>query len=341
MIGRDASDRLPAPTDEAIAVRGLVKQFGQVRAVDGLTMSVKRGSIYGFVGPNGAGKTTTMRILSTLLEADKGSCAIGGLDVWEHPAQVRGLLGYMPDFFGVYDDLTVQEYLEFYADAYAVPSRVRTTTIGDLLDLVDLVEKRTAYVESLSRGMKQRLGLARCLVHDPQVLLLDEPASGMDPRARYEMREIVKELRRMGKTVLLSSHILLELAEICTHIGIVEQGKLIREGPVGDVLSGMSAGRRIELRAIAERTSVESFLEDRAEVTAVEKREDTVDSDGALSGDICAVAFHTLADDLALRDLLRALVENGLGVVFFAPIRDNLEEVFMQLTSADAETSAL
>jgi ABC-2 type transport system ATP-binding protein len=324
------------PTGAAIAVQGLVKQFGQVRAVDRLSMSVDKGSIYGFVGPNGAGKTTTMRILSTLLEADDGTCSISGLDVRSRPAQIRALLGYMPDFFGVYDDLTVQEYLEFYAEAYSVPVRVRKTTLSELLELVDLTEKRDAYVESLSRGMKQRLGLARCLVHDPQVLLLDEPASGMDPRARYEMREIVKELRRMGKTVLLSSHILLELAEICTHIGIVQKGKLIRQGLVADILGGINAGRRIELRAIATRDAVESFLRIHPDVATVEHFSEPVDGDILPDSGICTVAFHTLADDKALRDLLRALVDGGVGVVSYAPIRDNLEEVFLQLTSDDA-----
>ncbi len=329
------------PANAAIAVQGLLKQYGQVRAVDGLTMSVERGSIYGFVGPNGAGKTTTMRVLSTLLTADRGLCSIAGLDVAAQPAQVRGLLGYMPDFFGVYEDLTVQEYLEFYADTYSVPVRVRKSTIDDLLDLIDLVEKRHAYVESLSRGMKQRLGLARCLVHDPQVLLLDEPASGMDPRARYEMREIVKELRRMGKTVLLSSHILLELAEICTHIGIVQKGRLLREGPVADILGSMSSGRRIELRAAADRTIVQALLEDRPEVASVEKLEDSGEDSEPSGGEVCSVAFHTRSDDYALRDVLRALVEGGVGVISFAPARDNLEEVFMQLTSEDEETVAV
>lgn len=325
------------PTGAAISVHALMKQFGQVHAVDGLSMSVERGSIYGFVGPNGAGKTTTMRILSTLIEADAGTCSISDLDVRARPAQVRALLGYMPDFFGVYDDLTVQEYLEFYAETYSVPVRVRRTTISDLIDLVDLADKRDAYVESLSRGMKQRLGLARCLVHDPQVLLLDEPASGMDPRARYEMREIVKELRRMGKTVLLSSHILLELAEICTHIGIVQKGKLIREGLVSDVLRGIDAGRRLALRAIAERGTVEALLERHPDVTSVERPDERGDDDAAATDGMCSVAFHTYADDRALRDLLRTLVEEGVGVVSFAPIRDNLEEVFMQLTEPDAD----
>ena len=185
--------------------------------------------------------------------------------------------------------------------------------------------------------MKQRLGLARCLVHDPQVLLLDEPASGMDPRARYEMREIVKELRRMGKTVLLSSHILLELAEICTHVGIVQKGKLIREGLVSDVLRGIDAGRRIALRAIAERGMVEALLVRHPDVTSVERPEERGDDDAAATDGVCSVAFHTYADDRALRDLLRTLVEEGVGVVSFAPIRDNLEEVFMQLTEPDAD----
>ncbi|MDB5077927.1 MAG: transporter ATP-binding protein, partial [Chloroflexi bacterium] len=233
----DRAMRTAAET--TIDVQGLVKTYGATRAVHGLTMKVEAGSIYGFVGPNGAGKTTTMRILATILAADEGLCMVAGEDVRQHPAKVRARLGYMPDFFGVYDDLTVQEYLEFYAESYYVPARTKKTTIADLLELTDLTAKRDEYVESLSRGMKQRLGLARCLVHDPDVLLLDEPASGMDPRARYEMREIVKELQRMGKTVLLSSHILPELAEICTHIGIVQGGRLIREGPVDQVLQGL------------------------------------------------------------------------------------------------------
>jgi ABC-2 type transport system ATP-binding protein len=281
-----------------------------------------------------------MRILSTLLNGSRGSCSIAGLDVATHPAQVRTLLGYMPDFFGVYDDLTVQEYLEFYADAYSIPVRLRKTTISDLLELIDLTEKRDAYVESLSRGMKQRLGLARCLVHDPQVLLLDEPASGMDPRARYELREIVKELRQMGKTVVLSSHILLELAEICTHIGIVQKGRLLREGPVAEILGGINGSRRIELRALADRTAVRSLLEDHPSVTAVESDVTADDESTSRTDGLCSVAFSTFAADSDLRDLLRALVEGGVGVVSFAPVRDNLEEIFMQLTNTEEEVMA-
>jgi ABC-2 type transport system ATP-binding protein len=304
-------------------------------------MRVEPSSIYGFVGPNGAGKTTTMRIMATLIGADEGRCVIAGTDVGRQPASVRGRLGYMPDFFGVYDDLSVQEYLEFYAESYFVPARARKATIADLLELIDLGSKRDELVESLSRGMKQRLGLARCLVHDPDVLLLDEPASGMDPRARYEMREIVKELRQLGKTVLLSSHILPELAELCTHIGIVQDGRIIREGPVDEVLRGMNPGRAIEVRAFGAREAVVGVLAGHPDVTAVVEPRALGDATDADSLVPVTLIFRTFADDIGVRDVLGALVGAGIGVITYAAVRDNLEEVFMQLTDrSDAEGSA-
>ncbi len=212
-------------------------RYGRFAVLDGVSFSVSRGSIYGFLGPNGAGKTTTMRILSTLLLPTEGQAWLAGEDVVRHPEEARRHLGYMPDFFGVYDDLTVREYLEFYAQAHGVPRHQWPKTIDDLLELVDLGHKRDEFVETLSRGMKQRLGLARCLVHDPDVLLLDEPASGLDPRARVEMREVLKELPRMGKTVLISSHILPELADISTEVGIIHKGKIVASGPVNEIIS--------------------------------------------------------------------------------------------------------
>lgn len=324
-----------------ILVEGLQKRYGQTRALDGLSMSVAAGSIYGFVGPNGAGKTTTMRILATLLQADGGMGRIAGEDVRLHPSRVRARLGFMPDFFGVYEDLSVYEYLDFYARSYGVPARKRKTTIDELLELIDLPNKRNDMVENLSRGMKQRLGLARCLVHDPDVLLLDEPASGMDPRARYEMREIVKELQRLGKTVLVSSHILLELAEMCTHIGIIQDGRLIREGPVDHVLRGMHPGRAIELRVLGERERAERLLAGLPEAIEVEEAASGtahLSGDGADEGElVTTLVFRTSADDRGLRDLLRALVDAGIEVIGFAVQRDNLEDVFMRLTEQTAD----
>jgi ABC-2 type transport system ATP-binding protein len=318
-----------------IQIDGLRKQYGRLRAVDGLSMHVEKGSIFGFVGPNGAGKTTTMRILATLISADSGVCKVTSIDVSRHPATIRAKIGYMPDYFGVYDDLTVQEYLSFYAESHGVPSKKRRATIADLLELIDLEDKRYAYVESLSRGMKQRLGLARCLVHDPEVLLLDEPASGMDPRARLEMREILRELQRLGKTVLVSSHILPELAEMCTHIGIVQAGRLIRQGPVSQMLQGVRPGRTIEVRALGDRSRLAEILSRDPRVTAVEPFDG---EDAAYAAEeATSVSFQTFSTDAGLRDLLRMLVENDIEVVAFAAQRDNLEAVFMQLTEQAEE----
>jgi ABC-2 type transport system ATP-binding protein len=316
-----------------IEVEGLLKRYGRTRALNGVNMRVPAGSIYGFVGPNGAGKTTTMRILATLLAADGGSGMIAGEDVRRHPARVRARIGFMPDFFGVYEDLTVTEYLTFYAASYRVPPKDRARTIDELLELIDLPHKRNEYVEGLSRGMKQRLGLARCLVHDPEVLLLDEPASGMDPRARYEMREIVRELRRLGKTVLVSSHILLELSEMCTHIGIIQDGRLLREGPVDHILHDMQPGRAVEVRSLGEREATTCLLEGHPDVSEILPPEQDGAEDEPRPDRPHSVVFRTFVDDAGLRDILRALVEGGAPVVSFAQQRDNLEEIFMQLTA--------
>lgn len=230
-----------------LRVEGLVKRFGDVEAVKDVTFTVEPGAIYGFVGPNGAGKTTTLKIIATLLRPDAGRVFIGDTDALRHPGEARARLGYMPDFFGVYDNLKVDEYMRFYADCYGVPAAGRDRLIASLLALVGLADKREAYVDTLSRGMKQRLCLARCLVHDPEVLILDEPASGLDPRNRVEMREILQELRRRGKTILISSHILAELAEMCTHIGIIHEGRMVASGPVEQIQREAGA-RVIEVR---------------------------------------------------------------------------------------------
>jgi len=221
---------------------GLTKDYGKTQALRGLDLHVLDSDVYGFIGPNGAGKSTTMRILATLLEPSNGEAWIGGKSVWEDRDEVRSLIGYLPDDFGVYRDMTVTEYLLFFAAAYGIRGKAQRTVVDGLLELTDLLDKRLELVDTLSRGMQQRLGLARALVHDPQVLLLDEPASGLDPRARIEVREILRELQRMGKTVLLSSHILLELQEVCSRVGILEAGHLIAEGTVDDVIRAATGG---------------------------------------------------------------------------------------------------
>src|SRR5215467_4156488 len=215
-----------------IETRDLTKMYGDFYALNRLTVKLERGDVYGFIGPNGAGKTTTMRILATLLNPTWGEASVCGYSIYNNAKEIRRLMGYMPDFFGVYDDMKVIEYLEFFAAAYRIKGADRRRKCDQVLDLVDLGYKRDALVTSLSRGMTQRLGLARVLLHEPQVLLLDEPASGLDPRARIEMRGLLKELRGMGKTILVSSHILPELADICNKIGIIERGKLLFDGDV-------------------------------------------------------------------------------------------------------------
>jgi ABC-2 type transport system ATP-binding protein len=231
-----------------IETRNLTKRFGTLTAVDDLTVQIGPGEVFGFIGPNGAGKSTTMKILASLLAPDGGVAKVCGLDVTKDGHEVRRLLGYMPDFLGVYDDLTVDEYLQFFAAAFGLARARRRAVIDSVLELTDLTGKRHAMVESLSRGMQQRLGVARVLIHEPKVLLLDEPASGLDPRARIEMRSLLQELARMGKCLMVSSHILTELAEMCTSIGIIERGKLLYAGSIADAYARVSGGERIVIR---------------------------------------------------------------------------------------------
>ena len=245
-----------------VHVDNLTKRFRGTLAVDRLTMQIPTGEIYGFVGANGAGKTTTMRIIAGLLKPTSGKVYVNGVDVSKEPLEVKRNIGYMPDFFGVYDDLKVSEYMNFYAGLQGI-SKSKTAELADsLLQLVRLTEKREAYVDSLSRGMKQRLCLARSLIHDPKFLILDEPASGLDPRARVEMKEILKELRSMGKTVLISSHILPELSELCTAIGIIDSGRLVASGSVSEVVEKMSQSGRVKIKvADREEEAVKVMME--------------------------------------------------------------------------------
>src|SRR3954451_20086401 len=258
-----------------IETRDLTKKYGDLYALDRLTLRLEPGDVYGFIGPNGAGKTTTMRILATLLNPSWGEASVCGYSIYTGSKEIRRAIGYMPDFFGVYDDMKVTEYLEFFAAAYRIKGPDRRRKVDQVLDLVDLGYKRDALVTSLSRGMTQRLGLARVLLHNPDVLLLDEPASGLDPRARIEMRALLKELRKMGKTILVSSHILPELADICNKIGIIERGQLIFNG---DVASAIKEVRQNTVYDVAVANGLNKMakeqLENHIDVLRVEEREE-------------------------------------------------------------------
>ena len=304
----------------AITVEGLVKRYGRSLALDGVSFSVPAGSIYGFLGPNGAGKTTALRILATLLMPTEGKASVAGEDIARHPARARKNIGYMPDFFGVYDDLTVREYLEFYAQAHGVPRDQWRKIIADLLELVDLGHKRDDFVETLSRGMKQRLGMARCLVHDPEVLLLDEPASGLDPRARVEMRDVLREISRMGKAVLISSHILPELEDLSTEVGIIHKGRMVASGPVQSILAHLGASRVLEVWTLGRAAETGDIMGGQPGVRDVE-----------ILHERSMVRASFAGDDAGQAAVLEALVEAGIPVVSFNSLQ-GLEELFMALT---------
>ncbi len=233
-----------------VRISNLRVNYGEVEAVRGISFDIPKGEVFGFIGPNGAGKSSTIKVLATLKEAESGSAFIDGLAIEENVAKIRRRIGYMPDFFGVYEDLKVDDYLAFFVAAYQLPLEQRQGTIRDVLELTDLTSKRTAPVDSLSRGMKQRLALGRVLLHDPDVLLLDEPASGLDPRARIEMRELLKALRDMGKTILISSHILHELAQLCTRIGIIEAGRMVAEGSLDEIYQKLNLLQVVHVQVV-------------------------------------------------------------------------------------------
>ncbi len=287
--------------------------------------SIEEGGVFGFVSLNGAGKTTTMRILTTLLKPTSGKAWVSGCSVHDDPRGVRRAIGYMPDFFGVYDDMKVWEYLDFFAACYDIPPQTRTGMIDDLLALVDLGHKKEAYVESLSRGMKQRLCLARTLTHDPQVLILDEPASGLDPRARIEMRELLRELKNMGKTIFFSSHILSEVADICTSIGIVEAGRLIAHGDMAEMKKQLRAHRLIQMRVIGETLPLQEFLVGYEGVHQI-----TPGSELDMPIDTIRIDFS--GDDAALQQLLAAIVAQNIPLLTFQEETGDLEDVFLHVT---------
>lgn len=302
-----------------IQTRNLTKRFGQLVALDDLSLTLNRGDVFGFIGPNGAGKSTTMKILAGLLEQSSGEALVMGKNVRTHGDFVRRNVGYMPDFLGVYDDLTVTEYLDFFASAYGIARQQRRKIVNDVLELTDLTYKRDALVDSLSRGMTQRLSLARVLVHDPPMLLLDEPASGLDPRARIEMRELLKELQRLGKTMIVSSHILSELGEFCNKLGIIERGKLLVLGTIDELMAQARAHPVICVRVTDET--------DRA--LAVLKRDPRIDQIDLRQDEMHITLHDATLHHHFIADLLSA---ERLRIHSLSPHQLKLEDVFLQLT---------
>jgi len=303
-----------------IEIKNLTKHYGDLAALTSLNLSIGKGDIFGFIGPNGAGKTTTMRILATLLEPTVGEAYIDGKNVLKHGKQVRRMVGYMPDFMGVYDDLKVFEYLEFFAAAFEIPSKQRKNIVEGVLELTDLQGKRTAAVDSLSRGMQQRLGLARVLIHDPKVLILDEPASGLDPRARIEIRELLRELKNMGKTIMISSHILSELEEICDYIGIIEHGKLVFSGTMDQIWQKMGAHSKVHVKVVGEhKQKAIELLSSIPEIEQVKEKASHLIvefTDGQIAGSVVA----------------RTLVNGNIDIVSIEPAKVKLDDAFLELT---------
>ncbi|MCU0981254.1 MAG: ABC transporter ATP-binding protein [Pirellulaceae bacterium] len=295
------------------------KDYGDFTAVDRLNLKIAAGEMFGFIGPNGAGKSTTMRFLATLLKATRGEGIVNGHSVTQDPMGVRQSVGYMPDNFGVYDGMRVWEFLDFFAVAYRIPRSKRKQVISDVLELLDLTHKRDDYVNGLSRGMKQRLCLAKTLVHDPPVLILDEPSSGLDPRARVEVKALLKELRRMGKTILISSHILTELADCCTSIGIIERGQMLMHGPIDEVYRRIRGDRMVEVKFIDGMDVGLSVIRSSPHVRNVQVNNNSV-------------TLELVTDDRGVVELLQQLVSQGVGIRSFAEKEPTLEDVFMLVT---------
>ena len=302
-----------------IELNGFGKDYGEFTAVECLDLKINEGEMFGFIGPNGAGKSTSIRFMTTLLRATRGDGSVNGYSISQKPMDVRRSIGYMPDAFGVYDGMKVWEFLDFFAVAYKIGRTKRKQVIRDVLELLDLTYKRDDYVNGLSRGMKQRLCLAKTLVHDPPVLILDEPASGLDPRARVEVKELLKELRRMGKTILISSHILTELADCCTSIGIIERGKLLMHGPMDEVYNRIRGNQMIEARFGNNFDKGLSIVRSDPNVRDVE-----------VDGDKISIEFAEA--DVNPSELLKALISNDVEVINFGRKDPNLEDVFMMVT---------
>lgn len=310
-----------------LIINNLVKNYGKFVAVDNLSIHIGKGQIYGFVGANGAGKTTTMKIVAGLLKYTSGKVIVGGLNIKKHPIMYKKKIGYMPDFFGVYDDLKVVEYMNFYSGIYGIKSGERNKICDQLLELVNLKEKKDSYVDALSRGMKQRLCLARSLIHNPELLILDEPASGLDPKARVEMKEILKELGDMGKTILISSHILPELAELCTSIGIIEQGKKIISGTVEEIMSKVKNNKIIRIKVLNKKETLEKFLKEQPSILSVKIHNEYIDAE--IDG-----TKETMVK------VLKSAINQNIPIVSFYELEENLESLFMNLIKGGGKQNA-
>lgn len=308
-----------------LEIHDLYKNYGRFTALDGLNLEIAKGELFGFVGPNGAGKTTTMRIISGLLNADSGSIFVDGIDAIHDCQTLKKKIGYMPDFFGVYDNLKTMEYMEFYASVYGIEGGEAKKLCYDLLELVNLTDKADNYVDGLSRGMKQRLCLARSLVHNPELLILDEPASGLDPRARVEMKEILKNLSSMGKTIIISSHILPELAEMCSSIGIIEHGKMVVKGTVDEIMNTMNRSNPLVVNILEGQEDAIRILKENPLVENISIKEDSI-----------SFGFH--GDRKNEAELLTLLITNQVSVRSYAREEGNLESLFMQITESEDMT---
>ncbi len=346
--------------NHAIRVRHLWHRFGAYDVLRDVSFDVGHGEIFGFIGPNGAGKTTTIRVISTLLEPMAGRVEVDGFDVAIDPDKVRRLIGYMPDHAGVYDRVTVREYLEFFADAYGVSSGGKNYSVVEaVLELTDLGKLQSKLVATMSKGMKQRLQLGRVLLHDPKVLILDEPASDLDPRARIEMRDLLVELRKMGKTVFLSSHILTELADVCTSVAILERGRLVVSGPISEIAERLARAREsseapapggivgattgVQVDPAAQLGSARTLskvlrvrvLATSEAVQAALGELSFVDKIGPGPGGTTAVAYS--GDDTAIASIVKALVDAGIPVCGVEPERNELERIFLEVTKGDLQ----
>ena len=340
-----------------IEIQNLTKQYrgrGAIKAVEGLNLSVEEGDIFGFVGPNGAGKTSTIRIMCTLLQASQGDILVGGHSVLKEPRLVRQVIGYMPDFFGVYNDMLVWEYLDFFGACYNIPIHKRSGLIGDLLELVELSHRRDDPVEGLSRGMKQRLSLARTLIHDPQVLILDEPASGLDPRARVEIRELLVQLAQMGKTIFFSTHILADVAQIYSRVGIIEGGKLVAAGGLEELQEVLMPHRIVRVTVLEKAARLTEFLKGRSGVMEVRtisggnnsgenalapgETTETLDASAAPNSLVkgknsrSRIEFAFVGSDKQLSELLDAVVKEKIPILHFSEETRDMEAVFMSVT---------
>lgn len=307
------------PTNYIVQTINLTKRYGKLVALNNLHLNIEEGECFGYIGPNGAGKTTTIKILATLLQPTWGEARVCGHVIGYESRKIRPLMGYVPDFFGAYEDMVVQEYLEFFASAYNIAGKQRTRVVGDVLELTDLTGKQDALVDSLSRGMQQRLSIARVLLHDPKVLFLDEPASGLDPRARIEIRELLKELRRMGKTILISSHILPELAELCTTVGILEQGQLLYHGPITEIVRRVKTGTKLLVKVTEQQDLAALLLQRTKGVKSVDH------SNGQL-----VVELESQGRDFT--HIARALLDANFKINEIKEEEVNLETAFMRLT---------